>query len=123
MVSGQFATTFSLMVAVYLFAFDGFEAATDGVGRRGRRAMNPEHLLQHFERISEAPDAIPRLRRFILDLAGRGKLVEQDPHDETASELLKLIQAEKAQLVKEGKIRKEKSLPAITASDSSFDLP
>ena len=43
--------------------------------------MNPECLLQHFERISEAPDAIPRLRNFILDLAVRGKLVEQDPND------------------------------------------
>jgi len=85
--------------------------------------MNPERLLQHFERISEAPDAIPRLRRFILELAVRGKLVEQDPSDEPAAELLKRIEAEKARLVKEGKIRKEKPLPAITASDCSFDLP
>ena len=54
--------------------------------------MNPERLLQHFDRISEAPDAIPRLRRFILDLAVRGKLVEQDPNDEPAAELLKRIQ-------------------------------
>ena len=36
--------------------------------------MNPQRLLQHFERIAEAPDAVPRLRRFILDLAVRGKL-------------------------------------------------
>lgn len=57
--------------------------------------MNPEQLLQHFDRISEAPDAVARLRRFVLDLAVRGKLVEQDPDDEPASELLKRIQAEK----------------------------
>jgi type I restriction enzyme, S subunit len=37
--------------------------------------MNPAQLLQHFDRISDAPDAIPRLRRFILDLAVQGKLV------------------------------------------------
>ena len=43
--------------------------------------MNPAQLLFCFDRISEAPDAIPRLRRFILDLAMRGKLVEQDPSD------------------------------------------
>ena len=43
--------------------------------------MNAERLLAQFERISEAPDAIARLRRFILDLAVRGKLVEQDPED------------------------------------------
>ena len=54
--------------------------------------MNAERLLAHFDRISDAPDAIPRLRRFILDLAVRGKLVEQDPNDEPASELLKRIQ-------------------------------
>ncbi|MHB8771405.1 MAG: restriction endonuclease subunit S [Syntrophales bacterium] len=54
--------------------------------------MNPEWLLQHFNRISEAPDAVPRLRRFILDLAVRGKLVEQDPSDEPAADLLKNIQ-------------------------------
>ena len=50
--------------------------------------MNAERLLAQFERISEAPDAIARLRRFILDLAVRGKLVEQDPEDEPAEELL-----------------------------------
>ena len=53
--------------------------------------MNAEHLLTHFDRIADAPDAIPRLRRFILDLAVRGKLVPQDPNDEPASELLKRI--------------------------------
>ena len=62
--------------------------------------MNPEQLLQHFERISEAPDAIPKLRRFILDLAVRGKLVEQDPNDEPAVELLKRIQSKKSKWLK-----------------------
>jgi type I restriction enzyme S subunit len=46
--------------------------------------MNAERLLALFEPISEAPDAISRLRRFILDLAVRGKLVEQDSEDEPA---------------------------------------
>ena len=46
--------------------------------------MNADRLLAHYERIADAPDAIPRLRRFILDLAVRGKLVEQDPNDEPA---------------------------------------
>ena len=69
-----------------------------------------ERLLQHFDRISEAPDAIPRLRRFILDLAVRGKLVEQDPNDEPASELLKRIQAEKVRLAKTKEIREPVTL-------------
>jgi type I restriction enzyme S subunit len=55
--------------------------------------MNAEQLLQHFERISEAPDAIPRLRRFILDLAVRGKLVEQEPPE-------KLVEAARAEVAR-----------------------
>jgi type I restriction enzyme S subunit len=58
--------------------------------------MNPDLLLTHFNRISDAPDAILRLRRFILDLAVRGKLVEQDTKDEPASELLNRIEALKS---------------------------
>ena len=73
--------------------------------------MSAEILLTHFDRISEMPDAVPRLRRFILDLAVRGKLVQQDPDDEPAWELLKRIAAEKARLVKAGIIRKSKRLP------------
>jgi len=51
--------------------------------------MNSEHLIIHFERLADTPDAIPRLRRFILDLAVRGKLAEQNPKDPPASALLK----------------------------------
>ncbi len=50
--------------------------------------MNADQLLAHYERIADAPDAIMRLRRFILDLAVLGKLVEQDPNDEPAAILL-----------------------------------
>jgi hypothetical protein len=47
--------------------------------------MNPEVLLKNFDRIIEAPGAVTRLRRFVLDLAVRGKLVEQDEKEESAS--------------------------------------
>ncbi len=40
--------------------------------------MNAARLLADYERIADAPDANPRLRRFVLDLAVRGKLVPQD---------------------------------------------
>lgn len=82
--------------------------------------MNAERLLAHYERIADAPDAIGRLRRFILDLAVRGKLVPQDPRDEPAAELLKRIAAEKARLVKAGEIKKEKSLPEIEPDEAPF---
>lgn len=85
--------------------------------------MNPEWLLQHLNRIANAPEAVPRLRRFILELAVRGKLVEQDPNDEPALELLKRIQAEKARLVKEGKIRKSSPLSVLSDEEEPFELP
>ncbi|HEX9941137.1 MAG TPA: restriction endonuclease subunit S [Thermoanaerobaculia bacterium] len=85
--------------------------------------MNPAQLLAYFHRISEAPDAIPRLRRFILDLAVRGKLGEQDPKDEPASELLKRILAEKARLVKEGRIKGQDPLPPLKEGEIPFKLP
>jgi len=50
--------------------------------------MNADRLLAHFERISEAPDAVDRLRRFVLDLAVRGKLVQQDVREGTAASVL-----------------------------------
>ena len=85
--------------------------------------MNAEHLLAHFDRIADAPDAIPRLRRFILDLAVRGKLVPQDPNDEPASELLKRIAAEKARLVKAGEIKKNSDLPLVATYEAPFSVP
>jgi type I restriction enzyme S subunit len=85
--------------------------------------MNPERLLKHFNEIAEAPDAIPRLRRFILDLAVRGKLVEQDPADEPAAKLLMKIEAEKKRLVEAGEIPKDKPLSPIKKAEVPFDIP
>ena len=85
--------------------------------------MNADRLLGHYERIADAPDAIARLRRFILDLAVRGKLVPQDPKDEPAAELLKRIAAEKARLVKAGEIKKPKALPEMLDDEPPFLLP
>ncbi len=53
--------------------------------------MNPERLLQNFDCLIDTPDTVPRLRRFILDLAVRGKLVPQDPKDKLAAELLSRV--------------------------------
>ena len=81
-------------------------------------------LLELYDRVAEAPDAIERLRKFVLDLDVRGKLVEQDPADEPAEELLERIAAEKARLVKSGEIRtpfvplNEPDLPPTETSQS-----
>ncbi|MEQ3693833.1 MAG: restriction endonuclease subunit S [Thalassolituus sp.] len=66
---------------------------------------------------------IKKLRELILELAVRGKLVPQNPEDEPASELLKKIDAEKAKLVKEGKIKNQKSLPEVSDDEKPFELP
>lgn len=63
------------------------------------------------------------LREKILDLAMRGKLVPQDPNDEPASVLLEKIKEEKAELIKEKKIKKTKPLPPITDDEKPFDIP
>ncbi len=63
------------------------------------------------------------LRQSILQAAVTGKLVSQDPQDEQASELIKRIKQEKARLIEEGKIKKEKPLPPITEEEISCDLP
>ena len=63
------------------------------------------------------------LRKSLLQYAVEGKLVPQDPNDEPASVLLEKIRAEKAKLVKEGKIKPQKPLPPITEDEKPFDIP
>lgn len=83
--------------------------------------MNSERLLDLYDRIADAPDAIARLRRFVLDLAVRGKLVAQDPADEPASELLELVVTERKERIKRGEIRRSKPLASI--DNVPFDPP
>ena len=85
--------------------------------------MNTDILPAHYERIGDTPEAIPRLRRFILDLAVRGKLVNQNPNDEPASELLKRIAAEKGRRVRAGELRKSKSPPELPHDELPFPIP
>ena len=63
------------------------------------------------------------LKNSILQLAIKGKLVEQREEEGTAKELIEKIQAEKEQLIKEKKIKKEKPLPEITEDEIPFDIP
>ncbi|MDY8208227.1 restriction endonuclease subunit S [Escherichia coli] len=93
-------------------------------------SQNAEELAENWARISEHFDtlftteaSVDALKQTILQLAVMGKLVPQDPNDEPASELLKRIAQEKAQLVKEGKIKKQKPLPAISDEEKPFELP
>ncbi|MBS9742130.1 restriction endonuclease subunit S, partial [Pseudomonas aeruginosa] len=80
-------------------------------------------LTDNLPLLAGAPNGTKKLRELILELAVRGKLVPQDPNDEPASELLKRIAEEKARLVSEGKVRKQKPLAEIGAEEKPFDVP
>lgn len=64
-----------------------------------------------------------KMKDSVLQYAIQGKLTEQLPEDGNAKDLLKDIQKEKARLIKEGKIKKEKPLPAIPEDEIPFDIP
>ena len=61
-----------------------------------------------------------QLKKSILQYAVQGKLVPQDPNDEPASVLLKRIRAEKEQLIKTGKIKRDKHESVIVRRDNSY---
>jgi type I restriction enzyme S subunit len=84
---------------------------------------NWQRIAAHFDTLFTTEYSIDQLKQTILQLAVMGKLVPQNPNDEPASELLKKIAAEKAQLIKEGKIKKEKPLLEITDEEKPFELP
>ncbi len=83
------------------------------------------------ENINQQQDYLKKLRQQILQEAIEGKLTadwrNKNPKlisgENHASKLLEKIKAEKARLIKEGKIKKEKPLAPITNNDKSFEIP
>ncbi|MEZ8321681.1 restriction endonuclease subunit S, partial [Vibrio splendidus] len=93
-------------------------------------SSDADELMQNWARISEHFDtlftteaSIDQLKQTILQLAVMGKLVPQDANDEPAAKLLERIAEEKAQLIKEKKIKKQKALPPISDDEKPFELP
>ncbi len=86
-------------------------------------AKNWKLICDNFSLLYNDSEAVEKLRQAILQLAVQGKLVPQDPKDEPAEKLLEKIQAEKAKLIKEGKLKKENPLPQITDDEIPFELP
>jgi len=84
---------------------------------------NWQRIATHFDTLFTTESSIDTLKQTLLQLAVMGKLVPQDPNDEPASELLQRIQAEKAKLVAEGKIKKNKPLAEIDDDEKPFELP
>ena len=96
-----------------------------------QRILNAVHTAtSSIESIEKSNDNlirdIDKTKSKILDLAIRGKLVPQDPNDEPASVLLERIRAEKEELIKQGKIKRDKKESVIfKGDDNSYyqDLP
>ncbi|KLV09232.1 restriction endonuclease EcoAI subunit S [Photobacterium aquae] len=84
---------------------------------------NWARISEHFDTLFTTEQSIDQLKQTILQLAVMGKLVSQDPNDEPAAKLLERIAEEKAQLVKEKKIKKQKALPPIAEDEKPFELP
>ena len=80
-------------------------------------------ILENFDTIFKNKTSLETLDKVILDLAIKGKLVEQNQDDEPASELIKRIKAEKQRLIDEKVIKKEKPLPPIEEEEIPFDIP
>lgn len=82
-----------------------------------------QRISEHFDVLFTTEDSIDQLKQTILQLAVMGKLVKQEPNDEPASKLLDRIAAEKDQLVKDRKIKKQKPLPPVSDEEKPFELP
>ena len=90
-----------------------------------------EELLPYVDRYATAYEKLEQfnakfpndMKKSILEYAIQGKLVEQRAEEGTGEELYRQIQAEKQQLIKEGKIKKEKPLPEIVEDEIPFDIP
>ena len=89
----------------------------------GTFRSNARFAIDSLPALTARADQVKRLQQTILNLAVRGKLVEQYPVDEPASELLERIAGEKAQLVKVGIVRRGKPIPPMTDDKISFVLP
>ncbi|MGY6630088.1 MAG: restriction endonuclease subunit S [Wenzhouxiangella sp.] len=86
-------------------------------------SFSAERLLELYDRVADAPDAVERLRRFVLDLAVRGKLVEQEEGDEPAEELLDRVSQTKKMLIKLGQLKRVDELPPVDDEHMPFRLP
>ncbi|MEO0394426.1 MAG: restriction endonuclease subunit S [Cyanobacteria bacterium P01_A01_bin.137] len=80
-------------------------------------------IAQYFGELYSVKKNVAELRKAILQLAVMGKLVEQDPSDKPANELLKEIETEHYHLIQQGKIKKTERLPEIKDGEIPFTVP
>lgn len=119
----QLEQTQSDNIAAHAQLVEALLATLTNCSNHNELQNNWQRIAAHFDTLFTTEHSIDQLKQTILQLAVMGKLVSQNPNDEPASELLKKIAAEKAQLIKKGKIKKEKPLPEITDEEKPFELP
>lgn len=101
------------------------------IAEQKRIVAKIEELLPLIDRYEEAWTKLEEfnkrfpgdMQKSLLQMAIRGKLVEQRPEEGAGEELYTQIQAEKQALIKSGKIKKDKPLPEITDDEKPFDIP
>lgn len=86
-------------------------------------AQNWTRIAEHFDTLFTTDHSVDQLKQTVLQLAVMGRLVSQNPDDEPASVLLEKIAAEKNQLVKDKKIKKQPAYPDINVADEPYSLP
>lgn len=82
--------------------------------------MTPESFLEKFDLFADAPNAVAKMREFVLQLAMKGRLLLQLPSDETGSQLLQRIILERDRRIRGGASRRVKALPAVA---SPYSIP
>ena len=84
--------------------------------------MSFEQFFEQSGNVIVSPDAISKLRKFILDMAVRGMLIEQDPKDEPVSKLLHCIDVEKTRMLESGEIKKT-NITTDRTDRHPFEIP
>lgn len=82
-----------------------------------------DFIIDNFNMLFDSEEGLKKLDEMILDLAVKGKIVEQDLNDEPASVLIEKIEIEKERLIKEKVIKKPKKLEPISEEEKPFDIP
>jgi type I restriction enzyme S subunit len=97
------------------------EALTDAIDADTFQAAS-QRILENFDVLFTTQHSIEKLKETILQLAVMGKLVPQDPNDESASALIEKVVTERRHLIASGVIKKSRRL-ANQLENSSFNLP
>lgn len=86
-------------------------------------AANWQRVADHFDLLLDRPEAVDALEQTILQLAVRGLLVQQDPSDESASELVRRIRGYRDEQVKSGLAKRERPFTPLSEADLPLELP